>query len=412
MKNIKLNKIKLALGLLGVIGATSLVAPILVSCGGNTPTESGNGVITAKANNDLTIWEMNAIANGHKDIKLLSRAFDGVKKFAFDSIEVNHIKMTITLIVGESSITSKPSSEDSCVITESLVNEYMKKGNIWYNKKKFTEADLKCTTVIGEQSFSEWKLNSFIIPDTVTKIDNFALRKNQLTSIIIPDSVTSIGIGAFEVNNLSSVTIGNNVKEINNQAFYNNKLTSVIIPNSVTSIDNGAFRLNKLSSVTFGEKIENIGVSAFQDNQLTSLNIPNSITTISNSAFTNNKLTELRIPNNITNIGNSSFQSNLLTSIIIPDSVTSIGKNAFKINKLKSITIQGENIKNIAKGAFSEQDRLLPNDIRISMNDKIWDLVCDWKLPDGTSLSGDGKSVRENIGYIFGWRNRNKILFS
>ena len=403
MKKIKLNKVKIALGLLGVIGATSLVAPILVSCGNGESKPSLNG-ITPKATNDLTIWEMNAIAAGNKDIKLLSRAFDGVKDFAFDSIEVNHIKMTITLTVGELSITSQVSSESSCIITDLLVNKYMKKGNIWYNKNNFTEADLKGTTEIGTLSFSEWGLNSFIIPDTVTKINEYAFNKNQLTSIIIPDSVTSLGRLAFDNNQLSSVIIGNNVKEINVQAFCNNKLTSVIIPNSVTSIGDGAFRRNQLSSVTFGEKIENIGVSAFQNNKLTSVTIPNSITTISDYAFTNNKLTELIIPNNITNIGISSFQSNLLTSIIIPDSVTNIGRNAFQINKLKSVSIEGENIKNIGKGAFSQQDKIIANDIKISMNQKIWDLFCNWKNEEnGTSLVGDGKTVRENKEYIFGW---------
>ena len=32
MKKIKLNKIKLSLSLFGIIGATAIVAPILVSC--------------------------------------------------------------------------------------------------------------------------------------------------------------------------------------------------------------------------------------------------------------------------------------------------------------------------------------------------------------------------------------------
>lgn len=36
MKKIKLNKIKLGLSMLGIIGATAMVAPILVSCGDNT----------------------------------------------------------------------------------------------------------------------------------------------------------------------------------------------------------------------------------------------------------------------------------------------------------------------------------------------------------------------------------------
>ena len=43
MKKIKLNKIKLGLSLLGIIGATTMVAPILVSCGNNTSTDNNGG---------------------------------------------------------------------------------------------------------------------------------------------------------------------------------------------------------------------------------------------------------------------------------------------------------------------------------------------------------------------------------
>lgn len=60
MKKIKLNKIKLGLSLLGIIGVTALAAPMLVSCGDNSkPTnpEPGKPIegVTSKATNDLSI---------------------------------------------------------------------------------------------------------------------------------------------------------------------------------------------------------------------------------------------------------------------------------------------------------------------------------------------------------------------
>jgi hypothetical protein len=70
-------------------------------------------------------------------------------------------------------------------------------------------------TTIGESSFSRYsgmKLTSVVIPNSVTKIANYAFRWNELTAVTLPDSVTEIGQQAFAGNPLTSVTIGANVK--------------------------------------------------------------------------------------------------------------------------------------------------------------------------------------------------------
>ena len=165
------------------------------------------------------------------------------------------------------------------------------------------------TTLIAYRS----KKTSYIIPNSVTNIENYAFSGcKSLTSIEIPNSVSNIGNYAFcGCDSLASIEIPNSVSNIGNYAFSGCKsLTSINIPNSVTNIEYGAFS----------------GCDS-----LTNINIPNSVTNIEDSAFSWCKsLTNINIPDSVTNIGDHAFSDcSSLTSINIPDSVTNIGKSAF-----------------------------------------------------------------------------------
>ena len=156
-------------------------------------------------------------------------------------------------------------------------------------------------------------LNSFSIPNSVTKIGNSAFSGcDGLTSVTIPNSVMTIGEYAFfSCTCLTSVTIGNNVTTIGGSAFSRCKsLTSVTIPNSVTTIEDSAF-------------------SSCKD--LTSVTIPNSVTTIGNDVFSGcDGLTSVTIGYSVTTIGNNAFLNcDGLTSVTIGYSVTTIGEDAF-----------------------------------------------------------------------------------
>ena len=178
---------------------------------------------------------------------------------------------------------------------------------------------------------------SYIIPDSVTEIGNYAFYGcTSLTSVIIPDSVTSIEYNAFEACT---------------------SLTSVTIPNSVTSIGYGAFKnCSSLTSVTIPDSVTKIGGEAFCCcTSLTSITIPDSVTSIGRSAFNScDSLKSVTIPNNVTSIGDRAFtECDSLTSITIPDSVTSIGKYAFwGCTSLTSVTI-GNGVTSIGEYAFS-----------------------------------------------------------
>ena len=247
------------------------------------------------------------------------------------------------------------------------------------------------------------KNGQYIIPDSVTSIDNYAFSDcKNLTSITIPDSVTTIGDSAFSgCSSLQNIDVPAGVTSIGDDAFsYCSGLTNITIPDGVTAIGNGTFsdcsgltniiipdnvttigryafqHCTGLKSLTMSGGISSIGEGAFWDcSQLTNITfssaaksignalyayqrnsaqygynnppiqritIENGVTAIENNAFNGlYNLTSITIPNSVTTIGDGAFQNcSSLTNITIPAGVTSIGDDAFSYcNGLTNITI-------------------------------------------------------------------------
>ena len=167
-------------------------------------------------------------------------------------------------------------------------------------------------------SFRNQKIESYIIPDSVTKIGDYAFfRCSSLSDIVIPDSVTDIGKCAFEsCSYLSSVVIPDSVTDIGDYAFAGcNSLSNIVIPDSVTDIGKGAFSdCSSLSDIVIPDSVTDIGECAFSDCS---------------------SLSDIVIPNSVTNIGKGAFSGCIsLTYIVIPDSVTDIGECAFPFYSL------------------------------------------------------------------------------
>ena len=137
---------------------------------------------------------------------------------------------------------------------ECLSPSFVYEDNILFNKDK--------SRII---SFRNQKLTSYVIPNSVTSIGEFAFsRCESLTEIVLPDSVTSIGDHAFSrCRSLTEVVIPDSVTSIGDGAFSScESLHSVVIPDSVTSIGDWAFSycsfpydLKQELSSRFGEKI-------------------------------------------------------------------------------------------------------------------------------------------------------------
>ena len=185
-------------------------------------------------------------------------------------------------------------------------------------------------------SFRNQKIESYIIPDSVTSIGDGAFSScTSLSSIVIPDSVPSIGDWAFsDCTSLSNIVIPNSVTSIGEGAFSScTSLSNIVIPDSVTRIGNFAFsNCTSLSNIVISDSVTNIGDDVFyQCSSLTSVVIPNSVTCVGDEAFCKcRSLSNIVIPNSVTSIGVSVFWGcSSLVNMDIPDSVTRIGDWAF-----------------------------------------------------------------------------------
>jgi hypothetical protein len=181
----------------------------------------------------------------------------------------------------------------------------------------------------------------------------------NLAELTIGSGVTTIKDYAFSgCSGLTSVTIGPNVRWIGISAFSGcTGLTSIVTPNSLMAIGNEAFaNCSGLTSITIGSSVENIGVAAFYGcTGLTSVDIPNSVTVIWDSAFKECAgLTSVTFGNSLTTISDEAFEyCTGLTSVVIPNSVTEIGKSVFSgCTGLRSVTIPGS-VQTIGDDAFS-----------------------------------------------------------
>ncbi|WP_400237077.1 leucine-rich repeat domain-containing protein [Methanomethylophilus alvi] len=221
-------------------------------------------------------------------------------------------------------------------------------------------------------------------------------------SYIIPDSVTSIGNWAFYgCSSLVSIVIGNGVNSIGKSAFYRcTGLRDLTIPISVNAVESnehpvfsGCTNIEKvtftpgtgkeydygvdssspsenyyvctpwyysravLKEVVIEDGVTSIGNWVFSGcSSLVSVTIPDSVTSIGFHAFRDcTGLREIIIPDSVTSIGSGAFfRCSSLTSIILPDSVTSIGWCAFYgCTDVSSIRI-GPDVSSIGDRAFGD----------------------------------------------------------
>lgn len=239
-------------------------------------------------------------------------------------------------------------------------SEYLSEDGVLFNKTK--------TVLLACPS---GKTGSYIIPQGVTRIENYSFRGSYLTSITIPDCVTSIGAYSMDYcRNLTAISIPKSVITIEERAFgQNSKLSSIIFEenSNLLSIGMQAFIWAPIQSITFPEGLLEIGIAAFDAcPNLASISIPSTVTSIGHSVFSDcpslieinvdsantvyssingvlfnkaqttllrfpaGKAGSYEIPESVITIGDGAFENCIkLTSVTIPTSVTSIGITAF-----------------------------------------------------------------------------------
>ncbi|WP_283653784.1 leucine-rich repeat protein [Paenibacillus sp. RC334] len=166
----------------------------------------------------------------------------------------------------------------------------------------------------------------------------------------IPDTVTKIEDFAFHVAaNLSSITLTDGLQSIGNQAFDSSvSLLSLTIPNSVKTIGKAAFtHSDKLEKVNLGDGVEELGAYAFAYNfKLTSIDLGKGVKKIGDYAFQyNSSLVEITFPDQVQSLGSNVLGNSERLSIVnIGKGVTSIGGNPFASSlMIKSVNVAQDN---------------------------------------------------------------------
>ena len=241
-------------------------------------------------------------------------------------------------------------------------------------------------------SFRNQNIKSYVIPSSVTSIDDSAFSCcRSLSEIVIPSSVTSIGDWAFVgCSSLSEIVIPSSVTSIGEGAFSScSFLSDIVIPTSVTSIGDCAFSgcdslkyisipksvicLNGNPFAEWKGKLECLSpnfvyeddvlfnkdksrIISFRNQNIKLYVIPSSVTSIGDRAFSScRSLSEIVIPSSVTSIGDRAFSScRSLSEIVISSSVTSIGDLAFSFCDSLSEIVIPSSVTSIGDFAFSD----------------------------------------------------------
>jgi len=193
------------------------------------------------------------------------------------------------------------------IIEENTIVKFNSSGNVVIPK----EINGVRITRIGDYAFSDSKIDSIVIPDTIVSIGSYAFLNNNLKSLSIPTSVLEIGEGAFMNNKISDLKMPSDIF-LGNACFNNNLLNT-----------NEAFFYRDISNkelISYGGKIkgnvvmedgvEIIGEKAFYKTGIISISISPSVLEIKKEAFRENNLVDIYLPSNISLIASDVFLNN------------------------------------------------------------------------------------------------------
>jgi hypothetical protein len=159
----------------------------------------------------------------------------------------------------------KPSEMSSSIVSiQNIIDEYnsIENGFICYGESAIIRGSKMLPGM-----FYRSNIKSFVVPENITEIPDYAFEGSDIENITLHDNITSIGEYCFEhCANLTAIKLPSNLVSIGDSAF---SLTYIkdklIIPSSVTSI----------------------GSMAFSTSDFTHIDIPSGVSTICSYLFSN-----------------------------------------------------------------------------------------------------------------------------
>ena len=199
-------------------------------------------------------------------------------------------------------------------------------------------------TKIGEYAFYGCIKYKITIPQGVVSIEKGAFYQcDSLNSIDLPESLLSIGPSAFSnCINLPYIYIPQNVTFIGNNAFLQCfNLKTIIIPKNVTTIEydvfHSCFSLYHIEvekgNTVFDSRDNCNAIIVTATNSLiagcSNTIIPETVTSIDEGALMDYNKMSIKIPNRVQSIGNRVFLGSKITTITIPPKVNKLGYDVF-----------------------------------------------------------------------------------
>ena len=222
----------------------------------------------------------------------------------------------------------------------------------WNYLKDFKLAD----NTIGQDMFSHLSLTRFVIPKSVTRIDDNAFRATKLQTFEIPASVTSLGdVVCYGVESLEEVKLLANITELPRGTFGECKnLKKVELSSTITGLGNNAFAgCSSLTDFSYFKNIVSIDYETFTNCGFTSIDFHEGLVSVGSSVFHScRSLASVTFSSTMTNVGAYMFTFTAIESLKIPESVTNLANFSFYgMESLKSVELLA-NVDNIPWEAF------------------------------------------------------------
>ena len=197
----------------------------------------------------------------------------------------------------------------------------------------------------GDWVYPSDYVESVSIPNTITKLNRYSFRNaKKLNSIIIPQGVTSLEDVFGDCSNLNAVTIPDSVTNISNAFNGCTSLQSVSLPQSVTNMNNAFVGCTSLTNVNIPIGVTTLSYTFSGCISLNNISIPDGVTSMFHTFDGCTGLTQVTIPENATTL-NSAFRGCTgLTKVIIPSKVNYLSGTFAECTNLEEVTFQNDNV--------------------------------------------------------------------